>query len=460
MLQLNKIHNGNWIELAEQLDDESVDLIITSPPYWGLRDYGVEGQIGLEEHPNEYIKRLVDGFRILKKKLKKTGSFYLNLGDTYFGGGGSSGHTDETTNLGRTTISYGATAGHTLKLKKSNWLQPKQLMLMPSRVAIALQEDGWILRNDNIWHKPNPMPSSVKDRLNTTYEHIFHFVKSRKYYYDLDAIREPHSQESLNDLIRRKSMRFIVNKDVKTAQKGLKIGDGGDRLNRTRDEFFNEKGKNPGDVLLTPKERENPEILKYSVRLGLRKNEKKYQETGIRGNELGKNPGDFWSINTQPFPASHFAVFPEEICIKPIKSSCPKEICKKCGFIRERIVESNGSAGFSEKEYKKWEKKTGIISKDRGNRATLGLKAKGSVYYTGKTKGFTKCNCNVGFKPGIVLDPFAGSGTALLVAKKLKRNYLGFELSQEYIKIAEMRLRGCKGWQFKEVKNNKSLKDY
>jgi len=409
MLELNKIHNGDWIKLAEQLDDESIDLIFTSPPYWGLRDYGIEGQIGLEEHPNEYIKQLVDGFRILRNKLKKTGSFYLNLGDTYFGQPcGNPEHLSKTLNnseeysknrwkgIDKKPFRSGEPdpklperlrAREQFKGKKSNWLQPKQLMLMPSRVAIALQEDGWILRNDNIWHKPNPMPSSVKDRLNTTYEHIFHFVKSRKYYYDLDAIREPHSQESLDDLNRRKSMRFITSKDAKTAQKGLKIGDGGDRLNRTRDEFFNEKGKNPGDVVT-----KDSKYIEGNAS-SLKDRRDYYRSMGLpEGNIKGKNPGDFMSINTQPFPAAHFAVFPPEILIKPLKSSCPDG--------------------------------------------------------------------------GTVLDPFSGSGTVAVVCKhahkfgiKKKLNYLGFELSMEYVKIAEMRLRGCQGWQFKEAEKSKSLKE-
>ena len=168
LLEPNKIHKGDWIELANQLDDESVDMIMCSPPYWGLRDYGVEGQLGLEPHPDLFIKHLVDGFRILRSKLKKTGSLYLNLGDTYFGSpAGNKDQTKETgeglfrgrdnlreSNIAKKQVWNAIRSGEPdpklperlrgreqFKGEKSNWLQPKQLMFIPSRVAIAMQED-------------------------------------------------------------------------------------------------------------------------------------------------------------------------------------------------------------------------------------------------------------------------------------------------------------------------------
>ena len=150
-----------------EMPDGFVDLVFTSPPYWGLRDYGVDGQIGFEDHPQKYIDKIVEVSRAVRRILKKSGSYYLVLGDTYCG------------------------TGAKRKIDGSNWLQPKQLLLLPSRIAVALQGDGWVLRNDCIWYKPNHMPSSVKDRRTTSFEHVFHFVKSRRYYYDLDSIRVP-----------------------------------------------------------------------------------------------------------------------------------------------------------------------------------------------------------------------------------------------------------------------------
>ena len=247
---INKIHQGDVFELLRQMPDECVDMVMTSPPYWGLRDYGVDGQIGLEKHPQEYINKMVSLMREIRRVLKKTGSVYLNLGDTYFA------------KMASRPFSNKTETPH----PDGKWLQSKQLMGMPWRVAIACQNDGWILRNAIVWAKPNPMPSSVKDRLNNTYEHIFHFVQSRKYFYDLDAIREPHK---VNTIERAKYGGNIQQKE------------------------FTENGM------------------------------KKISRNGIP-NPLGKNPGDVWQITTQPFPEAHFAVYPEKICEKPILSSCPK----------------------------------------------------------------------------------------------------------------------------------------
>ena len=378
-METNKIYQGDWTELAQQLDDESIDLILTSPPYWGLRDYGISGQLGLEEHPSQYIKKLVEGFRILKKKLKRTGSCYINLGDTYFGGGKE--------------VCPKSQYGHIKVKEKPNWLQPKQKMLMPHRVVIALQEDGWICRNDIVWHKPSTMPTSVKDRLNTTFEFVFHLVKNKRYFYDLDAIREKHKEVSIQ------RNKFPLKEYLcKEAARNRAFQSG---------EFLNPKGKNPGDI------------------------DKHHNH---------KNPGDFWEITTQPFLAAHFAVFPEELCIKPIKSSCPEFVCKKCGSIKEKIIKSdNPSKGFME-----WDanRLSGAKGSFQSRQCIKSLhRNKGGVYSTAQFKGWKECACNVGFESGIVLDPFMGAGTTALVALKLNRQFIGFELKQEYIDIAMKRIK-------------------
>lgn len=294
-MPINRILRGDSLQRLHQLPEESIDMVMTSPPYWGLRDYEVRGQIGLERHPHEYLKKLWTVFDEVKRVLKKTGSIYVNMGDTYYCS------------------------------SKDGWLVPKQLMLIPSRFAIGMQERGWTLRNDIIWVKPNTLPSSVKDRLSPKHEHVFHFVKSRKYYYDLDAIRVPCKNP-------KKSWNNAFNYRVREAKK---------------------KHYSIIGVKSTKKEQE-----KY--------NQKGEKTEGQNNHEKGKNPGDVWTINTKPFPEAHFAVYPEELCEKPIKSSCPKK--------------------------------------------------------------------------GIVLDPFAGSGTTLLIAKKLQRKYLGIELNKKYIKIAKKRI--------------------
>lgn len=215
------LYNMDVLKALQQIKPESVDCVITSPPYWGLRDYGIEGQIGLEEHPQQYIDKMVQVFAAVKKVLKPTGSLWLNLGDTYCNTGSNpTGGEGNTCQVGNTKKGIQRRA---IAVPNGNWLQPKQKMLMPHRTAIALQEDGWILRNDIVWHKPSHMPSSVKDRLTNSFEYVFHFVKQKKYYYDLDAIREPHTckENRPQGIIRQKTYEesaYNKSNDPKLAQ--------------------------------------------------------------------------------------------------------------------------------------------------------------------------------------------------------------------------------------------------
>jgi DNA modification methylase len=297
----NKIHTKDSIKFMKRLPDNSIDFCMTSPPYWWQRNYRVEGQIGQEKTPEEYIENLVAVFRELKRILKDTGSFYLNLGDTYVG-----------------TDNY----------SRKSWKKVKQLALIPSRIAIALQEDGWILRNDICWHKPNGLPSSVKDRLTNRWEHIFHFVKQRKYYYNLDAIREPLKLSTIKRLRHRVKLLERTGKTM-----------------TSRSKYFETDGNKYGSYGL---------VTGRSLKSVL--------------NLRGKNPGDIWNITVKPLSVPHFAVYPEEVCFRPIKSSCPPG--------------------------------------------------------------------------GIVFDPFAGSGTTLVVAKKLGRRFIGCDLNPDYVKLANERLGG------------------
>lgn len=588
------------------LPDECIDMVISSPPYWGLRDYGKDvksifggdpncehewidntyirntdktagkkqktnrgsvgrdkpvennfcskcnawqGQLGLEPHPQMFIDHLVSICREVKRVLKKSGSMYINLGDTYsskpvgsFTGGGK-----EFTGRNMAGI---ATSGSIDKTKSG--IPQKCLCLIPSRVAIALVDDGWILRNDIIWHKINSMPSSVKDRLNTTYEHVFHFVRSRKYYYDLDAIREPHTKTSLDrakydfNVIprawRQETMAIprsggkAVNIDCHPAGKNpgdileydSKYKNGScsqtpqgltrvqsiakERVQSRKDakrlfpndpkkqqEYINyihdhgghPMGPNPGDVIkqgmhhgsslsnkathyekaivkLDPNGANPGDVLKS---WGADKNleyrgDGKHNPKGqspsdlkrsiiesFKDNPKGKNPGDFWktnpeyivgklaekirdfqdahpdadlgwlddiikdiacadlssdfwSLTTQPFTGynpdlEHFAVFPEDLVIKPLKASCPKEICKKCGKPRTRLTKTSYKKRWNrstkEKHGNDGKKIDGYIRPNMGD--FEGLKQV-------ETVGWSDCGCNVGFDAGVVLDPF------------------------------------------------------
>lgn len=191
---VNSIQQGNCLNLMQCLPDDSIDFCMTSPPYWGLRDYGVLGQFGLEANWQEYVEKSVRIYEEVKRVLKKEGSFYLNLGDTYAGSNCGFGDYRE---KGERGLNPSELYISVKKPQAKTELLPKCLIGIPWRVALAMIDEGWILRNAIIWHKPNPMPSSVKDRLNNTYEFVFHFVKSPQYYYDLDAIRENHKPESL-----------------------------------------------------------------------------------------------------------------------------------------------------------------------------------------------------------------------------------------------------------------------
>lgn len=183
-----QILQGDCRQTLAQLADKTVQTCITSPPYFGLRDYGHEGQIGQEQTPQAFVAELVDVFRGVRRVLKDNGTVWLNLGDSYSSGGNGGGAegTKQATNVGallgpKKTIGYG----------------PKQLLGIPWRVALALQDDGWYLRQDIIWHKPNPMPESVTDRCTKAHEYIFLLSKSPKYYFDAEAIREESSPSSI-----------------------------------------------------------------------------------------------------------------------------------------------------------------------------------------------------------------------------------------------------------------------
>jgi len=181
-MKLIKILQGNCLDKLKELPDQSINTCITSPPYWGLRDYGEGEQLGLEDTPEEFVNNLVEVFREVKRVLRDDGTVWLNLGDSYSSGG----RTTTTNQSLRGDKDYGVT-----RPKPSKGIKPKDLIGIPWRVAFALQQDGWYLRQDIIWHKPNPMPESVRDRCTKAHEYIFLLSKSPKYYFDNEAIKEP-----------------------------------------------------------------------------------------------------------------------------------------------------------------------------------------------------------------------------------------------------------------------------
>jgi DNA modification methylase len=188
------IHHGDALEILKTLEAESVHTCVTSPPYWGLRDYGVEGQLGLEHTPQEFITKLVAIFREVKRVLRKDGTIWVNMGDSY-AQGGSGGCSDKSTLNGGCGVKerekLRKMAAKSISRKVPNGLKPKDLCGIPWRLAFALQADGWYLRSDIIWSKPNPMPESCQDRPTKAHEYIFLLSRSEQYYYDIEAIKEP-----------------------------------------------------------------------------------------------------------------------------------------------------------------------------------------------------------------------------------------------------------------------------
>lgn len=184
ILEINKIYNTDCLNGLKQLDDNSINCCVTSPPYYGLRDYGIDGQIGLEETPEKYIDSLVSIFREVKRTLRKDGTLWVNIGDSYCGTGSKGDLRDPKYPNGRNGQSVSLT-------QKINGIKSKDLIGIPWMLAFALRNDGWYLRNDIIWAKGNPMPESVRDRCTRSHEYIFLLSKSNKYYYDCDAIKEP-----------------------------------------------------------------------------------------------------------------------------------------------------------------------------------------------------------------------------------------------------------------------------
>ena len=383
------IFNMDVIKGLKQIEADSIDCVVTSPPYWqwSLRDYKIEGQIGLEDHPQKYIDKLVEVFGEVKRVLKPTGSIFLNLGDTYYTKSGTNfGSSDSMKSLDKHNEDKGMEKVNQIRgLYKTNWLQSKQRLLVPHRVAIALQDKlGLILRNDFVWFKPASMPSSVQDRCSNRFEYMFHFVKTPKYFYDLNAIRVPFKEIS----IRRAETPISSYKYYEQASlewKGSKIETTGRKM--------------------------------------------------VELNPLGKNPGDVLRFAPSYFSEAHFATFPDELVKFPLNASCPKLVCKKCGHPRVKLykIEEGHRSEEDELALQKEVKEKGVP------RHTLGLKY---PTHTKKTFiGWSRCHDDE-YEAGLVLDPFLGSGTTLKVAQEMGLRGKGIEINEKYLPLIKARLLG------------------
>ncbi len=402
-LPVNEIICGDCLEVMKDWPSDSVDCCVTSPPYWGLRDYGIEGQLGLEKTPEEFVAKMVTIFAEVKRVLKPEGTLWLNLGDSYNGSGKGRLADGSHSVGGKQDTNIGSITG---QLRPSNrrdkapmpgensysGLKPKDLCGIPWRVAFALQQDGWYLRQDIIWAKPNPMPGSVTDRCTKAHEYIFLLTKKSRYYYDADAIREPVAESTIGrgpvDFGGAKGRKY--KSEIKPDDPNYRGGS--EQWGRTFD--YKESCKN------------------------------------------GRNKRSVWTVTTAPYAEAHFATFPPKLIEPCILAGCPEWVCKKCGKARERIVERSG--GTTGESWHDHEDDIGVgIGQTRGGvpLSTAKTRKEKENPYKVETTGWTDCGCGVGFDGGIVFDPFMGSGTTAMVAYENRRNYVGIELNPEYIKL-------------------------
>ncbi len=383
----NQIITGDALSMLRTLPDSFVQCCVTSPPYYGLRDYGIEGQIGLENTPQAYIARLVEVFREVKRVMRDDGVLWLNIGDSY--AAGKAGRTDygtgdPTSRLGpqQNGLPGNTQPGPVIQRSAPAGFKPKDLMMIPTRVALALQEDGWYLRSDIIWHKLNAMPESVTDRPTSAHEHVFLLAKSERYFYDADAIRERTGNE----------MSWTTYAQ-KTAP-GATWQSGG--------------------------------IERYA---GANKHD------GGQAHPAGRNKRNVWSIASQSYAESHFATMPPKLVEPCVLAGTSPRACEHCGAPWERVTEV---------ERVDYGRPSG-----KGNRAIVGdmTSKEKSIFVTNlvpriSTIGWQPtCTCpNEGSSKCIVLDPFMGAGTVALVAIQHKRDYLGIELNPSYCELINKRI--------------------
>lgn len=307
------------MEVLKTFVQESIDCVVTSPPYWLLRDYGVEGQLGMEKTFEEYIANLCFIFDEVKRVLKPTGSCWVNLGDSY-SNSGKGGDSDRMYARRHTQLGKLCDIRRHGKPTRVKGLPPKSLCNIPARFSIEMQNRGWILRNVIIWHKPNCMPSSVKDRFTVDFEYLFFFVKNKKYWFETQY--EPVKQCSIERLERAVSNKhkWIDGPDGQTRHtmnsprpnRNTKIPlEIAEKIGSPRARYHRYKGGgNVGrenNCAISTYQFENSDYL-----------------VSPWNTQKGRNKRSVWSIPTQPYKDAHFATFPESLVETPIRSGCPK----------------------------------------------------------------------------------------------------------------------------------------
>ena len=430
-LPINQILIGDALCRLKELPSGAVNCCISSPPYWALRDYGWDtctmfgtlddfvmprskkkrerwwimirvrahrrggvfspnkktwiGALGLEPTFELYIEHLCDIYDEVKRVLCKDGTCWVNLGDTYSAKGTGKGQSNQSANKGEKCNGFRSSRYlNQDKIDTTHLAPEKSLCCIPDRFRVEMIKRGWILRNKIIWAKPNPMPSSAKDMFTVDFEEVMFFTKSKKYFFE--PIYEPMADVSIE-----RSFRGVS------------------------DSHKNINGA-PGQTKHTMSQPRN-------------------HGEGYPINPLGRNKRCVWTIPTQAFSEAHFATFPEKLVEPMILSGCPREVCSKCGQGRRKVYETNGNyrnaPGRIEKE------KIAALSNKNDSETWSGRIGEGMERHF---IGYTDCGCKAEWRPGVVLDPFCGSGTTCKVAAQNGRDWIGIELKAEYIEMAKRRI--------------------
>ena len=290
-MKKDTILQGDSLEVLKTFPDESVDCVITSPPYWALRDYGVDGQLGQEKTFQEYINKLCDIFNEVKRVLKDSGTCWVNIGDTYGGTGDKKDSTDPKYKQGRN--------GQSIAINKS--ATAKSLCQIPSRFAIEMTDRGWILRNRLIWHKPNAMPSSAKDRFTVDYEDVFFFVKRKKYHFETQY--EPYAPASY--VRYRQALRASKSYQKKELYKNNTPYSGKFNVQNAEDFGSPRARYKRGQGSVSSRGDDSDGLVVGGI------------------NPNGRYKRAVWTIPTKPYKEAHFATYPEKLIEPMIKAGCP-----------------------------------------------------------------------------------------------------------------------------------------
>lgn len=511
------IYCGHAIDVLQGMPAECVDMAMTSPPYWGLRTYKTQpiiwgdnhcehewtiqtvkqfspqqdnsggltttrpgrgeqrfpkgtsgkasqgqfclkcnawrGELGLEPTVELYIQHLILIFSQVKRVLKKTGTCWVNLDDSYASGKGTclnpggGGKGSFSTHGDRKDAGVYPLDRGNVSMLKAEGLTPKTLCLIPQRFAIAMLQAGWILRNDIAWNKPNPMPESVKDRFTGAWEHLMFFVKNNEPAYWTNSRTLSIVDKAPPGTVGIEGQDWEWVEHSRCHGQGCNNGrcvsgkvkhslwDGHDYwFDQQFEPYTQPLNRWGGDTL----KRDTSKTAEYKDFMNIGNSSAFRVGMPMRPNSLGRNQRDVWDIPTTPYPEAHFATFPEKLCEIPILAGCPSEVCTKCGKARVKIY----NRGFTEHN---GATTTPYPEGTTGNRLAhlrQAARDQGQEYQNGaEFKGYSDCGCDAGFAPGVVLDPFAGSGTSQAVAKRLGLKSIGIELNPSYCKLAAKRLQ-------------------